>query len=70
VLEQRLGELAGGLQLVPDLGERDRATMALGHGEDPPLGLGQRLGVVMEALGDPDRAAGVAERSQVPRGEL
>ena len=64
VLEQRLGELPRGAEVVAQLGERDGA---LGADErlDADADGGERLGVRPPVAADADRAAGVAEGVEV-----
>ena len=65
VLEQRLRELPGGLQLVAELRERDGAAMALGKLRDARAHVVQHLRVVVQILRDADSAAALAEGGEV-----
>ncbi len=60
MLEQRLGELARGAELVAQLGERDHATVAAGERDQALPDFVQRVDVVVQVLGYADRAPGVA----------
>src|ERR1035437_1246033 len=48
VLEQRLGELAGGAELVPERRECDRPPVALGERDDPGAGVSQHILAVVQ----------------------
>src|SRR5579884_3579485 len=65
VLEQGLGELARGAELVPQAGQGHRPVAARGQREDPALSLGQRVAVVVERLGDPDGDPSAAQGGEV-----
>jgi hypothetical protein len=70
VLEQGLRELARGAELVSELGQRHRAAVAIGQGEDAALHIGECLRVVVQRLGDSHYAASVPEDGKVVRVEL
>jgi hypothetical protein len=70
VLEQGLGELAGGSELVAQPGQSDGAGVLTRQFDDPSADVGQDLGVVVEVLGHADRPAVGAEGGQVVGVEL
>jgi hypothetical protein len=65
VLEQRLGELAGGSELVAQRSQRDRATVALRQGDQACAGLLEWVRMEVQALRDADRTARFAEGGEV-----
>src|SRR5579875_3652631 len=70
VLEQRLGELAGGAQLVAQLGQGEGAAVTLGQLDHAPADVRQHVGVIVEGWRDPNGAARLAQRPEVVRIEL
>src|SRR6267378_3343215 len=70
VLEQRLGELAGGAELVTEGGERDRAAVSVGQRDHPLADPRERLGVIVEVPGDADCEVSLPQRREVRRIEL
>ena len=70
VLEQCLGELARGAELVAQLRECDLVAVLPREGDHARPDVLEHLGVVIERPRDPDRAAGRPKGGEVGRIEL
>ena len=70
MLEQRLGELARGAELVAELSERYGTATPLPKRYEALPNLREDVGVVVECSADSDRPAVLAERGEVSGVEL